>query len=75
MATEPRMGPETAPAGAGPRASPSARSAASPASPSVKSPSLTPAGIATTREGGTPAAITSSRMASPLVITRSASHR
>ena len=36
---------------------------------------LTPAGIATTRSGGTPASTTSRRMASPLVITRSASQR
>ena len=71
MATEPMMSPRAPPAGASPRE----RRAASAPSASVKSSSLTPAGIATTRSGGTPAAITSWRMASPLVITRSASHR
>ena len=37
------------------------------------SPSSTPAGIATTRSGAAPAPTTSPRIASPLVMTRSAS--
>ncbi len=54
---------------------PSSRAVSGARAPNGKDSRFTPAGIAMTRSGGTPTATTSRRMASPLVITRSASQR
>ncbi len=54
---------------------PSSRAVSGARRPNGKASRFTPAGIAITRSGATPAAITTRRIASPLVMTRSASQR
>ena len=73
MATEPTMGPTADRRARGP--CPRRRGVSALARGPSKSSSVTPAGMATTRSGGAPAAITIRRISSPLVMTRSASHR